>query len=191
MLALGLGVLYFFPRRFEIVAQTAREAPAKSAMVGLAGVVLAGPVWVIGIVLLAISIIGIPAILIWLPAFWIALLGAVMVGYLAVARNVGGWIFGGEERSLAGFSGTSAAANIGMGLVALLGFFAVAHVFEMGGSLFSVFNTLLQVVGFIVFAVATLVGLGAVVLSKGGQSSTYAGATWKLDMDPGSEGSRG
>ncbi|MEX2295457.1 MAG: hypothetical protein WD804_03970 [Gemmatimonadota bacterium] len=185
LLAAGLGVLYFFPRRLEVIARTARETSLRSAMVGLAGLVLALPTFVVGIVLLAISIIGIPVILLWVPVFPIALAGAMIVGYLAVARNLGGWIFGSEDRSLAGFSGTSAAANIGIGLAALLAFFAVAHVFEMGGPWFSVFNVLLHSVGFIFSALAMCIGLGAIILSKGGQSSSYAGAAWKLDMDDG------
>jgi len=185
LLAAGLGVLYFFPRRLEVIARTARETSFRSAMVGLAGIVLAVPTFVVGIVLLAISIIGIPVILLWAPAFPIALAGAMIVGYLAVARNLGGWIFGSEDRSLAGFSGTSAAANIGVGLAALLGFFAVAHVFEMGGPWFSIFNILLHVVGFIFSALAICIGLGAVILSKGGRSASYVDAAWKLDMDEG------
>ena len=85
----GLGVLYFFPRHLEVVSQTARGAPGQSFLVGLAGLVLACPLWVVGIVLLAISIIGIPLLLVWIPAVPVAMAVAIAFGYLGVARNLG------------------------------------------------------------------------------------------------------
>jgi len=69
---LGALIIHFGRERLEIVATTARRAPAQSAMVGLAGVFLLLPVWVLGIVALAVSIIGIPVLLAWVPLFPIA-----------------------------------------------------------------------------------------------------------------------
>src|SRR5690606_7641527 len=140
-LGAGLALLYFFPRRVEVIARTARASTVRSGLVGLAGIVLAVPLWVVGFVLLAVSIIGIPLILLWAPAVPLAVGAAIVAGYLAVAHNLGRWISGEEPSPGSGtFGAGTPATHIGVGLLVLLGAFAVANVFEMGGAWFRVFE---------------------------------------------------
>ena len=174
----GLGVLYFFPRHLEVVSQTARGAPGRSFLVGLAGLVLACPLWVVGIVLLAISIIGIPLLLVWIPAVPVAVAVAIAFGYLGVARNLGGWFSSKELRGFDGFDATRPAVQVGSGLVILLAAYALANVFQMGGPLFGVFQRLLIFTAIVVTMIAVSVGLGAVILSRGGRDPEFAGRGW-------------
>jgi hypothetical protein len=184
LVGIGLGVLYFFPRHFETVARTARSHTGKSAAVGLAALVLAFPAWIVGIVVLAVTIIGIPVMLLWLPAFPLAFAAAVVLGYLAVAWNLGRWMSTREFQGLEGFDTSRPAAQIGTGVGLLLAAFAAAHVFRMAGPFLGVFHGLLTAMGVVLSLAVSVVGLGAVILSRGGQEGGYAGAPWDGADDP-------
>lgn len=186
LFALGLAFLYFVPRNFEVVARTARNAPGRSALVGLAGGVLAFPVWILGIVLLAVTIIGIPFMLLWLPAFPTAVALAIIVGYVAVARNVGRWASDRPIQGLDSLDGSRPAVQLGIGLVVLLAAFALAGVFQMAGPWLGLFKALLFVSGILVTVATAAMGLGAVILSRGGRDPLYAGPDWTYtgERDP-------
>jgi hypothetical protein len=186
LMGAGLAALYFFPRNLEVVARTARNAPARSAMVGLAGVVLAFPVWLLGLLVLAVSIIGIPVALLWIPAFPLALALAVGLGYLAVARNLGRWAAGRDIQGLDSLDTSRPAAQLGLGLAVLLAAFALAYVFQIGGPWFGIFRGLLLAAGTVLTVLVGCVGLGAVLISRGGQDPAFAGIgwAWEPDHDP-------
>jgi len=184
LVGLGLAVLYFFPRHFETVARTAQNATGRSALVGLAGIVLAFPTWILGIVVLAITIIGIPVMLLWLPVFPLAFAMAMVLGYLAMAWNLGQWVSRRQFQGLEGFETSRPAAQIGMGVAVLLAAFALAHLFRMGGPVLGIFHGLLTFVGVVLSMVAVVVGLGAVILSRAGRDRHYAGGGWSPDDDP-------
>ncbi len=178
LFGIGLVLLYFVPRNFEIVARTARHAAGRSALVGLAASVLSFPVWIAGIVLLAITVIGIPVMLLWIPLFPLALAVAATVGFLAVARILGRWM---SHRSIQGFESLDAsrpAIQLGAGLAVLLAAFALAAVFQMGGAWLSLFHGLLTFIGVLLVVVTGMIGLGAVILSRGGRDPLYAGPGW-------------
>jgi hypothetical protein len=179
--AVGLAVLYFFPRHFETVARTAHESTGRSALVGLAGLVLAFPTWILGIVVLAVTIIGIPVMLLWLPAFPLAVALAMGLGYLAVGWNLGRWVSRRSFQGLEGLDTSRPAAQIGTGVALLLGAFALAHLFKMGGPVLGVFHGLLTAVGVVLSMAAVVVGLGAVILSRAGRDRRYAGMGWSGD----------
>lgn len=181
LFGIGLVLLYFVPRNFEIVARTARHAAGRSALVGLATSVLSFPIWIAGIVLLAVTIIGIPVMLLWLPLFPLALAVAATVGFLAVARILGRWM---SHRSIQGFESLDAsrpAIQLGAGLAVLLAAFALAAVFQMGGAWLSLFHGLLTFIGVLLVVVTGMIGLGAVILSRGGRDPLYAGPGWSWD----------
>jgi len=173
----GLGILYFFPRNLELVSRAARQSSGKSLLVGLAGLVLAIPLWVIGTVLLAISIIGIPLLLVWVPLFPVAFAGALVLGTIGVARNVGGWVSSRDLSGLSGFDTSRPALQIGAGLTLLLGAYAVSNLFEMAGSWFGVFEVVFLIAAIIGCVLAAAVGLGAVILSRAGRVQAFAGAS--------------
>lgn len=181
LLGVGLGALYFFPRNVAIVARTARNATGRSALVGLATMSLSIPVFALGAVLLTVTIIGIPLLLLWLPAFPLAMALALLLGYLAVANNLGRWA---ASRGLGGLdasSDPSPALQIGAGLMVLLAGYALGHLFQIFGSPFSPFRILSNGVASVLGFAAMAVGLGAVVLSRGGRDPAFAGEGWSAD----------
>lgn len=162
----GLAV-HFQPERLDVVATTARRAPMRSAVVGLAGGFFIVPIWIVGIIALAITIIGIPVLLAWVPLFPIAAGLAILLGYLAVARNVGEWVAEQEYRGLEWIRGSNAFYTMIAGVGALILPAVAASAARILG--FGLFTGLLGFVGSVVTLVAASVGLGAVLLTRGGK----------------------
>ena len=187
LFALGLGVLYFFPRQIEVVARTARTVTGRAALVGAAGLVLACPVWVVGTALLAVSIVGIPALLIWVPGVPLAVAISMPLGYLAVARSLGQWLSGRGIGALGRLDQTRPAVHVGVGITMLLAAFALAHVFEMAGGWLRPFEVMFQIIGMGFTALAICIGVGAIVLSRAGRDPAYAGPGWGPTGDEGLE----
>ncbi|HEX2311241.1 MAG TPA: polymer-forming cytoskeletal protein [Vicinamibacterales bacterium] len=77
----------------ERISRRAGSDPWVSGFVGLAAQVLFVPVLVVTVVFLAISIIGIPLLLL-VPFALVALLFGVLMGFTGVARRVGEWAVG-------------------------------------------------------------------------------------------------
>jgi hypothetical protein len=176
LLGIGAGVLYFFPRHFEVVARTVGHVPGRAFATGWATLVLSPFMWLAGVVLLAASIIGIPALLLWMPFFWLALVGSAILGFLAVSRNLGTWwVRRREAFHPQGIDTDQPLARLGIGIALFLAAFAAAGVLEIGGGLFGVFRILLTVAGAVVLLNAAVVGLGAVVLSRAGRDGRWAG----------------
>jgi hypothetical protein len=168
---LGALALHFSRERLEVVATTARRAPARSAVVGLAGGFLLIPAYVIGIVALAVSIIGIPVILIWAPLFPLAAGLAGLLGYLAVAKNVGVWVAEQEYRGLEWIRGSNAFYTITAGIAALMVPCIASSALRILGLGF--LTGLLAFVGSLVTFLAVAIGFGAVLLTRGGRIRPY------------------
>lgn len=181
---LGLLVRHFFPQQLERVSQTARNAPGRSAMVGLAGVVLFFPAWAVGAVVLTISIVGIPLLLIWLPALPLAMAVGGLLGFLAVARLVGEWV---TEREVPGLEWARSSNEIHIlvvGVGSLLAALAAAHVVQMGGPLLGFLRILLQLLSGLVMFGAVITGLGAVLLSRAGREDRPGAPRYAWSQDP-------
>ncbi len=162
-------VVRFAGRNLQVVADTARRCPGRSAAVGIAGFILFLPVWILGTVVLAVSIVGIPALFVWIPLFPLAAFLAGGLGYLAVARNVGEWV--GEQRysSLDWLRGANTAYTVVAGLAVLMLAFVLANVVAMAGPWLGFLRGLLEAAGSIATGLAVVVGVGAVLLSRGGR----------------------
>lgn len=169
---LGVLIVHFGRERLEVVATTARRAPAQSAMVGLAGGFLLIPVWILGVVALAISIIGIPVLLAWVPLFPIAAGVAALLGYVAVARNIGDWVADQEYRGLEWIRGSNVFYAVVAGLGALMIPAVAASAVRILG--LGLLQGLLGFVGSAVTFAALAVGFGAVLLTRGGRIRPYA-----------------
>lgn len=175
LLLLGVGVLYLVPRPFDVVCQTVAAAPGRALATGWAALLLSPALWIIGIVVLAISIVGILALVLWIPFFWPLLALAALTGYLAAARNVGTWwVRRREAYHPQGLDPGQPAARLGIGLVLLLSPFALAALFQMGGALFGIFRGISILVGILLTANAAALGLGGVLLSRGGRDARWA-----------------
>jgi len=176
LLGIGMGILYFFPRHFEVVARTATHVPGRSLAVGWAGLLLSPFAWIFGIIFLTATIIGIPVMLLWLPLFWVALAVAILFGFLVVSRNLGAWwVHRRDDFHPQGLDTEQPAARLGVGLVLLLAAFAGASLLEIGGPLFTVFQVLLVVMGSVAAVNVAAMGLGAVLLSRAGRDRRWTG----------------
>ena len=164
---LGVLAVHFQRNRLEIISTTAHRAPVRSAVVGLAGGFFLLPVWILGTIALAITIIGIPVLLAWIPLFPIAAGMAILLGYLAVARNVGEWVAEQEYRGLEWIRGSNTFYTLVAGIGALMLPAVAANVSRVVG--FDFLTGLLGFAGSMVTLAAGAVGFGAVLLTRGGK----------------------
>jgi len=190
----GIGLLFFnfAGPNMDTVSDVARSSTGRAALVGLAGGALIVPIWILGIVGLALTIIGIPAILIWVPLFPAAVALAALMGYLAVARNVGAWLSRQGYAWADWVQVTRPGTLLFGGLLVFAGPFIAAEVLEIVGFL-DFFAVLLKISGTVMILFAAAVGLGAVLLSRGGRrpedwgadlfSRPFAGMNWGRDWE--------
>ncbi len=179
--AIGAVMLHFGGGRMEVIASTARNFPARSAAVGLAGAFLFFPAWILGIVALAITIIGIPVAIAWTPLFPLAAGLLAIAGALAVAMNVGQWV--GENR-IRGFEWASEPNQLYRMAAGLLGVtlvFVAANAMHVAGSLLGFLHGLLAAVGCLAVMAMTIVGFGAVLLSRAGARPDIAEGGFSFD----------
>jgi len=182
LLGLGLGALYFFPRPFEVVMRTGQDSFWRSLLVGWAALILSPFVWITGLLLLLVTIIGIPFAILWIPLFWMALAIALVFGTLAVIRLMGRWWIGQARLPIPrGLDPDKPAVQVGLGAGLLLALAAASAIFQMGGSLFQIFHVLTAVLGGILVANVMALGLGAFLLSRAGREGR-----WTDDLEPSS-----
>jgi len=185
---IGAGVVTFAGTNIDAVAETARRTPGRAAMVGVAGAFLLIPVWVLGIVALAVSIVGIPVMIAWVPLFPLAAVAAVILGYIAVARNTGEWLAHSNLRFTDRIRISNPIHTIAGGLIGLMAAFIAANVFSMV-PFFGFLEGLLVFAGVLISIAATLVGFGAVLLTRAGTRPEYyptdldSDAAWSAAMD--------
>lgn len=171
LLLLGLGgalAVYFVRPQLEVVADTARHSFGRAFGVGLAGQILFGPVLFILVV----------AVVTWLviPFYLIATLLAVVGGYLAVAHGAGEALARQRYRYewMERLRRSNSYYYVLSGLAALLLPFALAEALHLFGGWLGFLQGMLLFVGWVIAWLAASVGLGAVLLSRGGQRRDYA-----------------
>lgn len=179
---LGAGLVFYARPNLETVSDTIRGATLRSAGTGLAATFLALPAFVVMVVALAASIIGIPLLLIAVPLYPLALFGAFVFGLIAVAHAIG-------ERT-AEQTGSpldlryrNSYAYLFTGLAMLLLPLIAADLIGMTG-LLGFIGTLLKIVtGALIWACCTI-GLGAVILSRGGRRRTFVPPAPDVTFEP-------
>lgn len=169
VVVLGVLVVHFFPENLERVAAAARRSPGRAGMVGVAGTFLLLPIWILGMVALAITIIGIPALLAWVPLFPVAAGLAAGLGYLAVARVLGGWVADQGVQGLDFLRPSNTIHAVAAGVALLMIPYAAANVVEMAGPWLGFVEGLFLTLGWVAGAAAIAVGFGAVLLTRGGR----------------------
>jgi hypothetical protein len=123
-------------------------------------------------VALGISIIGIPVLIVWIPLFPIAAGLAGLLGYLAVAKNVGEWVAEQRYRGLEWIRGSNAFYTVLAGVGALMVPCVAASLVRILGIGF--LHGFLAFTGSLVTFLAAAIGLGAVLLTRGGRIRSYA-----------------
>jgi hypothetical protein len=184
---LGAAAVMFAGENVDVIAETARRAPGRAAMVGLAGTFLLLPAWILGAVALAVSIIGIPVAIAWLPLFPVAAILAAVLGYLAVARNAGEWLADSHYPWTGWIRKSNPLLTIVGGLVGLMALFIAANALTIV-PFFGFVTGLLAVLGTILTFVVVQIGFGAVLLTRAGRRREYwpsgydADAAWEAAM---------
>jgi hypothetical protein len=165
---LGAAVIAFGGDKIDVIADTARRAPGRAAMVGVAGTFLLVPVWILGFVALIVSIIGIPVAIAWLPLFPLAAVLAGLVGYLAVARNTGEWLADSDYPWTHWIRKSNSLMTMVGGLAGLALLFVAANVLSILPFL-KFLTGLLVAAGCVVTVLAVQIGFGAVLLTRAGR----------------------
>ena len=149
----------------ERVRARAVESPWLCGLVGLAIEVFFIPVLVVVCVILAISIIGIPLLLL-IPFVILAFLLALVVGYTGVAQAVGEWVGGRFGRGLA-----SPYVAILFGVLTIQILHVIGELVDSFDGFLWFFAVMFGVAGVLVRYAAWTVGIGAVFLTAVRRSS--------------------
>jgi hypothetical protein len=134
----------------------------KAGLVGLLMLIIFLPVWAILIVMLTISIIGIPLMILLVLVTPFLLLGTWLLGLVAAARCAGQWVLGKLDRSPSGEY-----APVIVGVAVLSSFDLIGHLFDLlavGLGVFHIPASFFHGLGNLAWLVATVIGIGAVVL---------------------------
>jgi hypothetical protein len=178
---IGAGMVFYALPQLERVSNLVRRDTLRSTGVGVASNFLALPTFIIGVVVLAVTIIGIPLLILYVPLFWVALMAAAAYGVVAVAHAIG-------ERT-AEQSGSFAASRrnaynyVFTGIGMLLAPLFAAHLLELTGFL-GWLGDLVEVLGVLILWGAATLGFGAVALSRAGTRTGWPWQPRPLPYDP-------
>ncbi|HEX6134948.1 MAG TPA: hypothetical protein VFZ24_13360 [Longimicrobiales bacterium] len=170
LFALGFAVIFFGGRKYiEGVADTARHATGRSFLVGLAAAFLVVPAFVLGIIALVISVIGIPGLLVWVPGFPVAVLLAALLGYLGVAHAAGEAFAERRFYVTDWFQRGNSYYFLLTGLGVLVALFLASMVVFMAGPWLRAISGILMFLGVVSTIAFVTIGFGAVLISRGGK----------------------
>jgi hypothetical protein len=144
----------------ERIGSRAATEPLKAGAIGLLSQLLFLPVFIVTIVALIVTIVGIP-LLVLLPFAVIALGLVALVGYTAVAHRAGGLV-----TARLAWLGQSPYATAVAGVLLLSSPALLARLVGLAGGVFSPISFVLTLAGFLVEYLAWTVGFGAVALFR-------------------------
>lgn len=162
---IGIAVLLFSRHNLETVAEAIRDDFSRSFLYGLLGQVALMPLLVVGIVALAITIVGILLIPFAIVAFVLAVAGALALGFLAMSLVSGDAIM--RWRGAVGNDWAPALQLLLIGLSVYFVLWTLGGLLAWAGWL----GGLVRLVAFVVTWVAVTVGFGATIASRGGTRS--------------------
>ena len=160
----GLLLILFMRNRVERAAAYAGAEPVKAGVVGLVVFIMFVPVLIAAAFVLAISIVGIPLLLL-LPVVVVGFMLFSLAGYVSVAYRLGRW-----SQGRFGWRVLEPVAAIVIGLFWLHGWDFIADIVDIADSsrdLAGFLVVMLALFGFLVQFGAWCVGLGAMLLSWG------------------------
>jgi hypothetical protein len=155
-----LVVVALGERLVESIANRAATEPLRAGLVGLLAEVLFLPLLVITIVVLAVSIVGIPLLLL-VPFAIVLVVVLMLIGFAGIAFQIGRLINGrfGIKRG--------PYASAALGIVVVVGITLIARITALAGdfTLGLVVAGALAAVGYLAEYVAWTMGIGAVILT--------------------------
>ncbi len=168
--ALAWVALLIFRRPIDRMERRLAAEPWKTGLVGLLAVALFVPSLVLLCVFLAISIIGIP-LLIVVPFGILALVVVAFLGFVAVAGRIGGWLgrrFGWELGSPFWV--------VLLGLTAIVSLSIVGRLLDFGIAPLRFVAGLFLFFGGLVWFTSWVFGIGAAVLTRFGTAASWSRA---------------
>ncbi len=162
----------------ERIERKVKGEPWKAGLVGLVTQILSLPLLIVVIVVLAISIIGIPLLLL-VPFAVLAAIVVAFIGYTAVLYRLGRWTrdrFGWE------LPNPYVAALLGLALVEVWGF--LGELLGIGGGPIRFFAVMFIVFGCLLAYVVWTVGLGGALLSRFGTAEGWNGGGRRMELPP-------
>ena len=158
LLALLASIALFVARRaVEGSAQRVTDEPVRTTLVGLVAWALIVPVFMLVGMVLAISVVGIP-LLILLPFALLFLMLMALVGFSGTAAAIGQWM-----RRRFGMASVSAFADLCLGILIILLPVLIARIVAFAGWTVSPLVFLLVTIGLAVEFLAWSSGFGAIL----------------------------
>jgi hypothetical protein len=162
-------IVAMVPGQVKRVADRATGEPWRAGLVGLAAQLLFVPLLVLTVVILAVSIIGIPLLLL-VPFGLVAVLLAFLLGFAGTGCAVGQLI---GRRS--GGNVPTLLASLAIGLAVVWALTVCARFAGLAGLPVRVILGVVLLAGFLIEYLAWTVGLGAVLLSRFGRRDSRVG----------------
>ena len=159
---LAMIAVFVAGRPIDCIERRVASEPWRAGLVGLLAQLLFVPALVLTVVFLAVSIVGIPLLLL-VPFALLALLCALLIGFAGVACRLGRLA---QERL--GLAPQSRYLVLLIGLVAIWALSLAGHVIGLGGRVVWALAAPIGVIGFLVEYVAWTVGFGAAILTRFG-----------------------
>lgn len=166
---MGLGILFFAPRQLEVIADTVWHSFWRSFLAGLFAQPLILPVFGMLIVGLTLTVVGIVVVPFAIVGFLVALVLAVVGGFVAVARTLGEIYL---RRKMARGERVATWGSYRYVVYGLLGLLSVWLPTILLGPVPVAGDLLLAVSTFITWMIGTA-GFGAALLSRGGVRATF------------------
>jgi hypothetical protein len=161
LLLLLTGMAFLVARRgVESAAQRVSDSPVKMTIVGLLAEILVAPVLLLMGLVLAVSIIGIPLLLL-LPFLVVLLLLMAVVGFAGTAAAIGNSV----QRRLT-HDGSSPFLSVAIGVLVILSPLLVGRVIALAGWPATPIAVLLVALGFSVELLAWASGFGAMLTNS-------------------------
>jgi hypothetical protein len=142
----------------QLAERIARE-PLKAGAVGILAELLFIPALVLTSVILALTVIGIPLLILLWPLVIVAMLCLLLWGFTATAYRVGRWTAG-----RLGWSGEQPHLAVWIGVFVILGLLVVARAVGVAGGPLGAAAFMLATAGVLVEFVAWTVGFGAALI---------------------------
>lgn len=155
---LAVLCLYLMRPAVERVSRRVTLEPWKAVLAGLLVQLFFFPVLIIVVIVLAVSVIGIP-LLALVPVALLAFVIGSLLGFVAVAREVGRWV---ERRTSGRFSSEILTVVIGVLLIQAVSL--VGRLVSLPGGVLAAVGFSIVALGFFIKYVAWTAGMGAMTL---------------------------
>ena len=175
LLLVAVGVLLFAGSNLDEVMSTIERQFGRAFWVGLLGQLLILPGLVVLVVALALTLIGVLLIPFAIVAYAIAVAGLVTLGFLAVARLIGGALWH-STRDTTVRSRSLAALAVGLAIFFTLWLTGAALTWSPLGA------TIARAVALAVTWAAMTLGLGSAILSRAGTHRKVAAGTRPVEL---------